>query len=111
MRPLALTRLYASARAVRLMNAATRAKTSCVRFLPRVASGTGPGASPSTDLSSAPAKDTMAGLTQRLIDQFLHGCVFLEHEDGHWDAGRHAATLTGGGRRRQTQMSLSAIPR
>ena len=25
------------------------------------------------------AQDTMTGLAQRLIDQLLHGCVFLEH--------------------------------
>src|SRR6266511_3659320 len=53
------------------------------------------------------AQDTMAGLTKRLIDELLDGGVFLEDEDGRGTVGRHAATLTGAERQRQTQMGLS----
>jgi hypothetical protein len=40
-------------------------------------------------------QDAMAGLAQRLIDQLLDGCVFLEDEDGRGKGGSHAATLNG----------------
>jgi len=45
-------------------------------------------------------QDTMPGLTQRLIDQLLDGCVFLENEDGRGKGGSHAATLTRDDQRR-----------
>jgi hypothetical protein len=39
-------------------------------------------------------QDAMAGPAQRLIDQILNGCVFLEDEDGRGRGGIQAATLT-----------------
>jgi hypothetical protein len=35
-----------------------------------------------------------------LLDQLLHGCVFLENEDGRGQGGSHAATLTRDDRQR-----------
>jgi len=55
-------------------------------------------------------QDAMAGLAQRLIDQLLHGGVLLENKEGRGAARTHAATLTSGSGRRQTQMGRSGRP-
>ena len=46
-------------------------------------------------------QDTVAGRTQRLIDQFLDGCVLLEHEDRRGTRCSHAAIVV---RRRLTTL-------
>lgn len=54
------------------------------------------------------AQDPMAEFTQRLIDQLLYGCIFLQHEDGRGSGGGHATTLTCEEREGQTQMGQSS---
>jgi hypothetical protein len=46
-------------------------------------------------------QDAVAGRTQRLIDQFLDGCVLLEHEDRRGTRCSHAAIVV---RRRLTTL-------
>ena len=46
----------------------------------------------------------MARLVQRLIDQLLHGWIFLEHEDGRGKGGSQAATLTRKDQQRWAQL-------